>query len=77
MTIVARARENPQLLETLGAYLKARHPSQLYEALLEGLVLFAVLFLLRVKFPKLANGVLTGVFFLLYAVFRIIVEGLS
>jgi len=73
-TIVAHARENPQLLETLGDYLKARHPSQLYEALLEGLVLFAILFFLRVKFPKLANGVLTGVFFLLYAVFRIIVE---
>ncbi|MCP5535699.1 MAG: prolipoprotein diacylglyceryl transferase [Akkermansiaceae bacterium] len=73
--LVAQARENPQLLETLGTHLKARHPSQLYEALLEGLVLFAVLFLLRVRFPKMAHGVLTGVFFLLYAIFRIIVEG--
>jgi len=73
--IVARSRENPQLLETLGAYLEARHPSQLYEALLEGVVLFAVLFFMRVKFPKLASGVITGLFFLLYAVFRIIVEG--
>ena len=72
--LVTQARDNPQLLETLGSYLKARHPSQLYEALLEGLVLFAVLFFLRVRFPKMAHGILTGVFFLLYAVFRIIVE---
>lgn len=73
--IVAASRDNPELLETLGGYLQARHPSQLYEAILEGLVLFAVLFLVRVKFPKLAAGVITGLFFLLYAIFRIIVEG--
>ena len=73
--IVAASRENPELLETLGGYLQARHPSQLYEAILEGLVLFGVLFFIRVKFPKLAKGVITGIFFLLYAIFRIIVEG--
>ena len=73
--LVARARENPELQETLGGYLEARHPSQLYEALLEGLALFAILFFMRVKFPKLSKGVITGLFFLLYAVFRIIAEG--
>ena len=73
--IVSTARENTELSNTLGSYLQARHPSQLYEALLEGVVLFALLFLIRVKFPKLANGVITGLFFILYAVFRIIVEG--
>jgi phosphatidylglycerol:prolipoprotein diacylglycerol transferase len=73
--IVSAARDNPELLETLGTYLQARHPSQLYEAILEGLVLFAVLFTVRVRFPKLASGIITGLFFLLYAVFRIIVEG--
>lgn len=72
--LLARARENPELQETLGGYLKARHPSQLYEAVLEGLVLFLILFTLRVKFPKLAHGVITGLFFVCYAVFRIIVE---
>jgi len=72
--LVARARENPELQETLGGYLQARHPSQLYEALLEGFVLFAILFITRIKFPKLPHGVLTGMFFLFYAVFRIIVE---
>ncbi|MCP5538290.1 MAG: prolipoprotein diacylglyceryl transferase [Akkermansiaceae bacterium] len=54
--------------------LEARHPSQLYESLLEGFVLFAILCTVRVRFPKLAHGVITGLFFVLYAVFRIIVE---
>lgn len=72
--LYARCRENPELQQAVGAYLHPRHPSQLYEALLEGLVLFAVLFTLRVRFPKLAHGVITGLFFVLYAVFRIIVE---
>ena len=72
--LLARARENPELQETLGGYLQARHPSQLYEALLEGLVLFLILFITRIKFPKLPSGVLTGMFFLFYAIFRIIVE---
>ena len=74
-TIVAQARHNPELLETLGTHLQPRHPSQLYEALLEGVILFSILFFMRVRFPKMAHGVLTGVFFLLYAIFRIIVEG--
>lgn len=73
--LVAQSRDNPELLELLGSYLSARHPSQLYEGILEGAVVFAVLFFLRVRFPKLAHGVITGVFFLLYAIFRIIVEG--
>ncbi len=72
--LLARARENPELQETLGSYIQARHPSQLYEAVLEGLVLFLILFITRIRFPKLPTGVLTGMFFFFYAVFRIIVE---
>ena len=72
--LLARARENPELQETLGGYLQARHPSQLYEALLEGLVLFLILFITRIKFPKLPSGILTGMFLFFYAVLRIIVE---
>ena len=56
--------------------LHPRHPSQLYEALGEGLLLTAVLLFLRVKFPRLPHGVLTGLFFLLYAIARISLEGL-
>ena len=72
--LIEKSRDDDQLLNRLGEYMQARHPSQLYEALLEGLVLFLILFFTRIKFPKLPTGILTGMFFLLYAVFRIIVE---
>lgn len=68
------ARDNPEVLKALADHTPARHPSQLYEGVLEGLVIFAVLFSLRVWFPRLWNGVITGLFFILYAVFRILVE---
>jgi phosphatidylglycerol:prolipoprotein diacylglycerol transferase len=68
------ARENPAVLEALGNHVPARHPSQLYEGVLEGLVIFLVLYGLRVAFPKLWHGVISGIFFILYAVFRIGVE---
>ena len=51
-----------------------RHPSQLYEGFLEGLFLFLLLWVIRVKFPRLGYGVLTGLFFVLYASGRIFVE---
>jgi phosphatidylglycerol:prolipoprotein diacylglycerol transferase len=54
--------------------LNPRHPSQLYEAAGEGLFLFLALFTIRLLFKKLPNGVLTGLFFLLYAVVRIVLE---
>ena len=72
--LVERMRENPEVREAVAPYLEPRHPSQLYEAFLEGALLFAVLLFLRLKFPKLAYGVLTGTFFTLYAVLRIIAE---
>lgn len=49
-----------------------RHPSQLYEALLEGLILFAVLWLLHRR--RSAPGVPFFTFFLLYGGFRFLVE---
>jgi phosphatidylglycerol:prolipoprotein diacylglycerol transferase len=50
----------------------ARHPSQLYEAFLEGLVLFVALFLYSQK-PRPTMAV-SGLFLLLYGVFRFGVE---
>ncbi len=51
----------------------SRHPSQLYEALLEGFVLFA--FLLIISFRKnIRIGICSGLFMVLYGIFRIIVE---
>ncbi|MEM1084802.1 MAG: prolipoprotein diacylglyceryl transferase [Verrucomicrobiota bacterium] len=66
--------ESPQITEAIEPFLLARHPSQLYEAALEGLVLFVILWWVRIRFPKAPNGLLTGLFFVLYAVFRIFCE---
>lgn len=49
-----------------------RHPSQLYEAFLEGLVLFVVSLLLLKR--KLRDGIVFWIFIGLYGVFRFIVE---
>lgn len=49
-----------------------RHPSQLYEAVLEGLVIFLVLFVLSRK--KRPEGLYIGTLLVLYAVFRTVVE---
>ena len=59
--------------EHLRAILPPRHPSQIYEALLEGAFLFTVLWLLRTR-ARLPRGLITGVFFILYAMLRIIGE---
>lgn len=72
--VIERSRENDSLLEVLGTYVQARHPSQLYQALLEGLLLCVLLFLVRLRWSRMPHGVLTGLFFLLYAGFRIVVE---
>lgn len=52
-----------------------RHPSQLYEAALEGLVLFVILFSLN-HFSKIRQfyGRLSGLFLIFYGCFRIIIE---
>jgi len=50
----------------------ARHPSQLYEFALEGVVLFLILWWFSAK-PRPVRAV-SGLFLLLYGVFRILVE---
>lgn len=52
-----------------------RHPSQLYQALLEGVILFCVMFALsRSPALRARQGLLTGVFLAGYAIARIIGE---
>ena len=53
-----------------------RHPSQLYEALMEGVVLYLILNTLWWLKPayRERTGFLTGLFFILYAVFRFFLE---
>jgi len=52
-----------------------RHPSQLYEAFFEGLILFALLFSLA-KYTKIRDkvGALSGIFLIGYSVSRISIE---
>src|ERR1700737_1561817 len=71
--IVAAVRSEPQVKEVLRGILTPRHPSQLYEAFFEGIVLFAILWLVRTRMRQ-PNGVLTGLFFICYAIFRILVK---
>ncbi len=49
-----------------------RHPSQLYEAFFEGIVLFAILWLLRKKKPF--DGFSSGLYLALYGAFRFALE---
>ena len=51
-----------------------RHPSQLYEAALEGLVLFLVLLLLVRRGWLAHTGALSGLFLIGYAIARIVAE---
>jgi phosphatidylglycerol---prolipoprotein diacylglyceryl transferase len=50
----------------------ARHPSQLYEACLEGIVLFTILWIFSSK--KRPRSATTGMFLLFYGLFRFFVE---
>lgn len=52
----------------------ARHPTQLYEAFLEGIVIFLVLYLLSRRNPPLPRGTFLGLFLMMYGTFRFAVE---
>jgi len=71
--IVDMVPDDAEVRKVLGEILTPRHPSQIYEALLEGAFLFSVLWLLRTR-CRVPRGVLTGLFFILYAAVRIIAE---
>ncbi len=71
--VIEQARSDPHLQSVLHQTLRPRHPSQIYEALLEGAFLFGCLWFLRTR-TKQPRGMLAGLFLLLYAVVRIIVE---
>ena len=64
-----RAQDCPSLIGEC-----ARHPSQLYEAGLEGLLLFLMLVLFAYFGALRRPGVITGVFLLIYGVSRYLVE---
>jgi len=60
-------------IEITGAMVNLpRHPSQLYEALFEGVVLWAIIWLVRNRKPF--KGFLTGLYFAGYGLFRFFIE---
>ena len=72
--IIGYFQTQPEGVAGLEAMLHPRHPSQLYEALGEGLFLSMILLAVRLRYPRLPHGILTGLFFILYAVARISLE---
>lgn len=71
--VIEGLRHQPAIGPILRSLLTPRHPSQIYEAFFEGLVLFAIMWFVRTRL-RTPNGVLTGLFFIFYAIFRIVVE---
>ena len=52
-----------------------RHPSQLYEAFFEGVVLFIILYLIFIKnSKKYTAGIISAYFLILYSIFRFLIE---
>ena len=72
-TMIEQARTDPSLQSVFHQTLTPRHPSQLYEALLEGALLFGCLWFLRIR-TRQPRGMLAGLFLLLYALVRVLVE---
>ena len=52
----------------------SRHPSQLYEAILEGVILFLILMYFRKKNYLTKPGLISGLFLIFYSIFRFFVE---
>ena len=52
----------------------SRHPSQLYEAVLEGIILFFILIYFRKKDYLKKPGLISGLFLIFYSIFRFFVE---
>ena len=52
-----------------------RHPSQLYEAFFEGIILFLILYFFFIRnYSKQQFGTISGLFLLLYGIFRFLIE---
>ncbi len=52
----------------------SRHPSQLYEAIFEGIILFLILIYFRKKEFMKTPGLISGLFLIFYSFFRFVIE---
>ena len=68
--VIAAYGSNPQLRALLETILTPRHPSQLYEAACEGILLFLLLLYAEHRGARRRPGVETGIFLAGYAVAR-------
>jgi phosphatidylglycerol:prolipoprotein diacylglycerol transferase len=73
--VVGRVSDVPWAMVFPGAGDAPRHPSQLYEAALEGVALFIILCIATYRYKALTRpGTVFGLFLLCYGVFRSLVE---
>ena len=66
------AAHDPQAVASVAGILQPRHPSQLYEALLEGALLFIICWTIGRRWKK--DGMASGAFLTFYPIMRIIGE---
>ncbi|MDC3071441.1 prolipoprotein diacylglyceryl transferase [Candidatus Pelagibacter sp.] len=52
----------------------SRHPSQIYEAIFEGIILFFILLYFRKKGFMKSPGMISGLFLIFYSIFRLSIE---
>lgn len=74
--MIETARKNKAFEGMMAELLNPRHPSQLYQAFFEGLLVFLILLLIRLKWKNAYHGFISGCFFICYAIARILVENL-
>jgi phosphatidylglycerol:prolipoprotein diacylglycerol transferase len=73
--VVGRVSHVPWAMVFPGAGPLPRHPSQLYEAFLEGIVLFIILRIATHRYKALTRpGTVFGLFLIFYGIFRSLVE---
>lgn len=72
-TVIEKIQSGDQMLAAqLEPFISVRHPSQLYQAFAEGIVVFVVLWLVWARPRK--PGVILGCFFIAYGVGRVLTE---
>ena len=73
-TLTRLCRENEAASEALGQFLTPRYPSQLFEAVGEGLIIFIILFSVRMLWRNAPAGIFSALFAFIYAAARITCE---
>ncbi len=72
--ILRLCRENPAVCDAISPFLTPRYPSQLFEAVGEGLIIFIILMTVRLTCKNAPAGLFCALFCFLYATARITSE---